>query len=145
MTLSTLPKRPGVGARRAGYLLAALVNAVILYVANVWPGWQALPFLTDDMTAVMPWVNASLVVSIAANLVYVVADPRWLKALGDLITSTVGLVALLRVWQVFPFDFADYAFDWAVLVRVALAVGIGGSVIAAVAAVVSLIRSIRTI
>ena len=51
MTLSaaTPPKhRPPVAARRFGYVLAALLNAVLLYAVNVWPGWESVPFLTAD-------------------------------------------------------------------------------------------------
>lgn len=46
-----------------------------------------------------------------ANLVYLLHDPRWLKALGDVVTTAVGLVAVLRMWAVFPFDFGDSSFD----------------------------------
>ena len=142
MTLTTAPRRPAVAARRAGYVVAVVVNAAILYAANVWPSWHALPFLTEDMSAVIGLVNASILVNLAANVVYVLADPRWFKALGDLFTTSVGLAALLRMWQVFPFDFSGTSFDWALVVRIALAVGIGGSIIAIVAALVSFVTSI---
>lgn len=142
MTLTARPRRPAVAARRVGYGVAAVVNAAILYMVNVSPGWQVLPFLTDDMSLLVGVVNASIVVHLVANMVYVVADPRWLKALGDLLTTTVGLAALVRIWQVFPFAFTSSAVDWPLVARVALGVAIGGSVIAIVVALVSLVRSI---
>ena len=142
MTLTARPRRPAVAARRVGYGVAAVVNAAILYMVNVSPGWQVLPFLTDDMSLLVGVVNASIVVHLVANMVYVVADPRWLKALGDLLTTTVGLAALVRIWQVFPFAFTSSAVDWSLVARVALGVAIGGSVIAIVVALVSLVRSI---
>ncbi|MBH0122612.1 hypothetical protein I0Q12_25200, partial [Rhodococcus sp. CX] len=79
---------------------------------------------------VLGWVNASIVVGLVANLVYLVRDPRWLKALGDIATTAVGLVALLRIWQVFPFDFGADAFDWPLVVRILLGLVIVGSGIA---------------
>jgi hypothetical protein len=143
MTLTeTASKRPAVGTRRVGYVVAVLVNATVLYAVNVWPGWQGLPFLTEDMSLVLGLVNASIVVSIVANAVYVVADPRWLKALGDILTTAVGIAALLRMWQVFPFDFSGTSFDWALAVRVAMGVAIGGSAIAVVVAFVSFVKSV---
>jgi hypothetical protein len=142
MTLTAAPKRPAVAARRAGYVVAVLINAVILYAVNVWPGWQALPFLTEDVALVLGLVNASIVVHLVANIVYGVADPRWLKALGDLLTTTVGLAALLQVWQVFPFGFPSSSIDWVLVARVALGVAIGGSAIAIVVALVSFLKSI---
>lgn len=143
MTVTEVPKRPAVAARRAGYLVAAAVNAIIFYAVNVWPGWQAVPFLTDDMSVVLGVVNASIVVNLVANLVYVLADPRWFKALGDVLTTAVGMAALLRIWQVFPFDFSSSSIDWSLVVRIAVAVAIVGSGIAIVAGLVSFVRSIR--
>ena len=143
MTLTeTASKRPAVGDRRVGYVVAVLVNAAVLYAVNVWPGWQALPFLTEDMRLVLGLVNASVLVSIVANMVYFVADPRWLKALGDIVTTAVGIAALVRMWQVFPFDFSGSSFDWALVVRVAMGVAIGGSAIALVVAFVSFVKSV---
>ena len=143
MTLTeTASKRPAVGDRRVGYFVAVLVNAAVLYAVNVWPGWQALPFLTEDIRLVLGLVNASMLVSIVANMVSFVADPRWLKALGDIVTTAVGIAALVRMWQVFPFDFSGSSFDWALVVRVAMGVAIGGSAIALVVAFVSFVKSV---
>ena len=143
MTLTeTASKRHAVGDRRVGYVVAVLVNAAVLYAVNVWPGWQALPFLTEDMRLVLGLVNASMLVSIVANMVYFVADPRWLKALGDIVTTAVGIAALVRMWQIFPFDFSGSSFDWALVVRVAMGVAIGGSAIALVVAFVSFVKSV---
>ena len=143
MTLTeTASKRPAVGDRRVGCVVAVLVNAAVLYAVNVWPGWQALPFLTEDMQLVLGLVNASMLVSIVANMASFVADPRWLKALGDIVTTAVGIAALVRMWQVFPFDFSGSSFDWALVVRVAMGVAIGGSAIALVVAFVSFVKSV---
>jgi hypothetical protein len=132
-------ERPPIAARRVGYLVAIGLNAAVLWLANVAPGWDALPFLTPETDLVMPFVNASLVAGVAANAVYMAADPRWLKALGDLVTTTVGIVAMVQIWQVFPFDFGDAAFDWALLVRWVLGIGIAGSAIGILVNLVSLV------
>jgi hypothetical protein len=137
MRLTRAPKGRAVADRRAGYVVAVLLNAAGLYVANVWPGWEALPFLNGDMRLVMPWVNASILVTLAANVVYLVRDPRWLKASGDVLTMAVGLLALVQVWRVFPFDFSQSAFDWALVTRVVLVVSIVGSIIGMVVAPMS--------
>jgi len=133
-------KRPSAASRRFGYVVAVLVNAALLYAANVWPGWEAVPVLTGEMRLVMGLVNASIVVSLTANVAYLVRDPPWLKALGDLLTTAVGLVALLRIWQVFPFDFGDTTFDWTLVVRIVLVVAIVGSAIGILAAFVAFVK-----
>ena len=96
------PRRtPTASARRAGYVIAVAVDAVVLYAANVWPGWPAVGFLNSDTALVMGLVNASLIIAIAANLCYLAADPPWLKALGSVITTAVGIAALVQSGRCF--------------------------------------------
>lgn len=140
MTLTATRKpRPSVAARRTGYVIAALVNAVLLYLVNVWPGWEELPFLTSETTEVLGWVNASMIAGIITNLVYVGRDTNRVRAAGDLVTTGIGLVAMVRIWQVFPFDFDLSGLDWAIVARVFLVIGIVGSAIAMVVRLVSLL------
>lgn len=139
--MSPTRARQPLAHRRVGYVVAAALNLLMLYLVNVSPGWEALPFLTSRTELVLPIINASIVVGVVANIVYVAADPLWLRSLGDLVTTTVGLAAMVRLWQVFPFSFAESTVPWEVLVRWVLGVGIAGSAIAIVVALVSLVRS----
>lgn len=133
---------PSPAARRFGYALAVLINALLLFLVNVWPGWQVLPFLTEGMAEILPWINASLTVGIVANLVNVIFDRAWLRAIGDLASTGVGLVALVQLWAVFPFTFGDSTFPWEMVVRTFLVVAIAGSAIGIVAAVVTFVRAL---
>lgn len=134
--------RPSLPARRADYAISVLVNAALLWLVNAWPGWRALPFLTDEMTAVVPLVNASLAAAVIANAVYLVQDPPWLKALGDIVVTAVGLVAVLALWRTFPFAFDAGAVDWGAVTRVLLGLGISGSAISIVVSVVRLVQAL---
>ena len=140
MAVTTTPtkQRPTVAARRFGYVVAVLVNLALLYAVNIWPGWDALPFLTGETTQVLTLVNASLVAGAAANGLYVVHDPRWLRAFGEAFTTAIGVVAMVALWRVFPFDFGDATFDWSLVVRILLALGIVGGAIAVLTNLVSL-------
>ncbi len=130
-------RRPSAGARRAGYGLAILLSTALLVVLNASPGWQAIPFLTGDTGQVLWLVNLCLAAGIAANLVYLVYDPPWLRSLGDLATTGIGLVTAIRIWQVFPFDLSS---GWTAAVRALLVVAIAGSCIALVVQIVTLAR-----
>jgi hypothetical protein len=136
--------KPVVGpiSRRVGYAIAVVINVALLVIVNESPGWEALPFLTDDFALVLGIVNASIVAGVVANSVYVVLDPPWLRALGDIITTGVGLAALVRLWQVFPVDFPPAFVDLDVVARWVLAIGIIGSVIGIVAAAARLVRAL---
>lgn len=127
---------------RSGNLGSAIVNALLLYGINMWPGWQVLPFLTADMSRVLDLINASLIAGIIVNLVCVVIHARTLVALGNLAVIGFGVAAMLRLWEVFPFDFGTGWSGWPVLVRVLLVLGIVGSAIGAVVEVVNLFRAL---
>ena len=128
------------GQRRVGYTAGAVVNALVWVAVNWWPGWDAVPFLTADTRLVLGWVNASILVGLLANLVYAVSDPPALRALGDGVQNVVGLVAMVRLWQVFPVHFGPGGFDWELVARVFLGIGIVGASIAIVVALVRLVR-----
>jgi len=137
MTVNAPTRRPRAAARRFGYVIAAALTAVLWYLVNIQPGWRALPFLTEDFTQVLALFNFSLAVSLAVNLIYLVFDPVWGKALGDLVTTGIGVAVLVRIWQVFPFTFDDV---WGVLARVTLVLAIVGSAIAIAINVVTVFR-----
>ncbi len=138
--LRTEPRRPSAGARRTGYVFAIVFGAALLVILNGWPGWQALPFLTAAAGQVIWVVNLSLAAGIAANAVYLVADPPPLKLSGDLVTTSIGLAAAICVWEVFPFSFSGSA--WPVAIRVLLLVAIAGSCIALLTQLILLGRAL---
>jgi hypothetical protein len=135
--------RPSRGARRTGYVFGLLFNLLFLWLVNVWPGWDAVPFLTGDFADVVWLVDLSLWAGVVSNAIYVVSDPRWLTALGGVVTTAIGLAAAVRLWQVFPFDL-NGSDVWRVLVQVALVVGIVGSAIGIVVNLVTFARSLTS-
>lgn len=140
-TPSRVPKvRVARPARRLGYTIVALVNGVLLYLINVVPGWEALSFLTDDVTLVLGLLNASLVVGIVVNVVWVLADPPWLRSIGQLVVSAVSLGVILAVLDVFPFDYSEWSFDATLLTRVVLVIAAVGTVIGLLVEAVGLVR-----
>ena len=106
----------------------------------MWPGWDAVPFLTPDFETVLWLIDLSLVVTIALNLLYLIRDPRWLTAAGAVVTTAIGLAAAVRMLQVFPFDFGDSDF-WPVVFRVLLWVAVVGAVIGIIANLVTVVRA----
>ena len=140
-TTPKVRKRPTAAARRVGYVIAVLVNVAMLYGVNRWPGWDAVPFLTTDFERVLRFVNASMLVSLAANALYLARDPRWLRALGDGVVAAVGVASSARIWQVFPFDASS---GWELVLRILLGTAIAGSAIAVVVGLVGFARGLTT-
>ncbi|MEU4424765.1 hypothetical protein AB0F81_29445 [Actinoplanes sp. NPDC024001] len=143
MTADTARRRPSTASRRVGYGVSAAINIVALYLVNVWPGWDAAPFLTEQTTDVIPLVNASLLAGVIVSLAQLVHDPQWLVALGSMTTTAIGTLSLIRMWQVFPFDFGGTSFDWPLATRVFLAVCIVGSIAGFAVQAVALVGALR--
>ncbi len=74
------------------------------------------------------------------NALFVLADPPRFKALGNVVTSAISLVVAVRTWQVFPFDFSSYAFDWTWVARLVIVLAAVGSGIAVFANLVAMFR-----
>lgn len=134
--------RPPVAARRVGYAVSVLLNAAVLGVFTTWPGWQAAPFLTQEMTVVAPVVAASIAASIVVNALFLVADPPWFTALGGIAATLIGVAALVALWRTFPFAFGEGPVDWDLVARVVLVVGIAGGVVGVAVDVVRLVRGL---
>jgi hypothetical protein len=133
--------RPGTASRRFGYVVGAAGNALLLYLVNRNPGWQAVPFLTPETTEVLGLVNASIAASLVANVVYVAWDPLWLKALGDLVTTSVAVLASVRIWQVWPLDLAAGS-AWEVVARLVCGLAVVGGLIGIIASLVRFGRAL---
>lgn len=137
-------RRRSRAARRFGYLVAAGMNVVIFYLANVSPGWQALPFLTDGVEQVLGLFNLSLAAGAVANLLFVLYDGAWFRAAWDLVLSVISLALSLQVYRVFPFDFSGLAYDLTGLMRFLVVLGVIGSAIGLLAAAVRFVRAVAT-
>jgi len=131
------------GARRGGYVLSVLINAVLIYLLDAHPGWRAVPFLTPATAQVIGLFTLTLAAGIAANILYFIADPPRLHAFGDLVTLTISLVTAARIWQVYPFAFRGSMAFWALIVRMLLVIGIAGMCIGLVYSLVILISGKR--
>lgn len=135
-------RRPARATRRVGYLVAVAVDLVLLWLVNGWPGWQAVPFLTDDFTRVLGVLNLSLTAGAVANATYLVVDPAWYRALTQAGLDGISVVVLARLLAVFPFDVQTSAHDWTPWLRALLVLGLVGT---AIAVVVELVRFVRAV
>jgi hypothetical protein len=132
-------RRPSPAARRAGYLIAAAINVVLLWLLLVEPGWRWLGFLTDGFGEVVGWIVLSLVAGVAVNLVLVGYDPPWARRVGDAVSAAFAVIALARLWAVFPFDLGAWS-GWETALRAVLGLACIGTAIAVVANLAEAIR-----
>lgn len=131
--------RTGRSGRRVGYVIAIAVNAVVLFIVNNLLDWDVLPWLTDDFEELLPLINFSILLTIIVNAIYLAYDAPWFKSLTQIVTSVIGLAVAIRTWQVFPFDFSGYDFNWEAVARVVLIIAMVGLCAGIIAEVVKLI------
>jgi hypothetical protein len=123
--------------RTMGFLVAAVVGGVLLWLLNVEPGWRAVPVVIDSGARVMPYVNAPVALGCALNVAYAAWYRWWLRCLGEILSAVVAVVVVLRIWDVFPFDVGDV---WATVLRWVLAVAVAGAALSVVVNGVQLVR-----
>ena len=133
-------KAPPAG-RRFGYVVAAAVNVGLLYVVSNLLDWDLLPFLTGSFDRVVPIISISLAANVAVNLFYIFHDAMPLKSLTQIGLLGINMVATVRVFQVFPFDFSEYDFGWATVARALLIISMIGIVIGVIVELAKLRRS----
>ena len=134
--------RPSRSTRVLGYLVAAGVNIVLLWLLNVAPGWRRLPLLSEDFSHVLGAVSFTLVAGAAANLIYLGFDPPLLRRLGDAVTTGVGLAATLQLLRVFPFDLGAGRDGLETALRVLLIMAAVGAAIAVLTNIGLLLRDL---
>ena len=128
---------------RFGYLLAAAINAGLLYVAHHLLEWEWLGFLTTEFDKVLGVLTVSMVATIVANLFFFMWSSPPLRALGGLITAGFSFFVAIRMLQVFPFDFSGYEYDWSWVARLSVVFAIVGSAVAAVGSLGKLMKPYR--
>jgi hypothetical protein len=121
--------RQGRSARRFGYTVAIAVNAVMFYVVSNIVEWGWPAFVTPEFADVDHLVLVSIGAAILANVTYLSYDRRLFKSFAEMLLSAISFGVTLRVFQVFPFDFSDYSFDWTPVTRVILVLAMVGSAI----------------
>ncbi len=128
------------GARIFGYLVAALLNLAMLWIAWHVLDWGWLPFLTGGWREVLPVLTLSLGATVAVNLGYVVHDPPWLRSAAGIVLLVLSVAVTVQLLRVFPFLLSGYEFPWDTVARVVLLVALVGTLIAIVVEIVKLVR-----
>lgn len=122
---SSAERRAPKWARVLGDLVAIALNLIVLWIVSHLLEWAWLSFLTGEFAEVLPFIRLQLLASVAMRTVFLVFDPPWLRAWGEVAEGAFGLVAAVAMWRVFPFAFA--AESSATFARVVIGLAIVGT------------------
>jgi len=119
--------KPSIFPKQVEYGINIVFNAIFLVVVNNALEWGFLPFLTQDFKKIIWLFNVSIIATIIANVIFFFFDTDWFTSLVKFFLNAIGLTLAIIMLQVFPFDFSGYAFDWALVMRILLIIGIVGT------------------
>jgi uncharacterized membrane protein len=131
--------------RIAGYSASIFWNVILLvffsffhqYIAwyHVEPDGSVtkLSMLTSDYFIWLPILVTALVISVAANILLIIYDRYWFKEIIQIILTVIGVVVVVNLLSIFPFDFSVIPNATAVdivpvavtIVLIIIAVGLG--------------------
>jgi hypothetical protein len=128
---------------RAGFVVAAIVNALLLLGVNAHETW--LPWTHGVVTEAFPevlWaVNSALWVQVLGNALLVFTHPLWFRRMAEFGFGLVTILSSAALYQVFPFDFAAIQLPWlTVVARILLILAIVGGALGMVTAMVRMGR-----
>ena len=112
-----------------GHVVAIGVNLVLLYVVQNLGEWDLLWFLTSDYSRVIEPISVSIIATAVGHALKIILPGQRIGLLIDGVVTVFGFYALLRIFQVFPFEFDPDGFRWDRVARFVLVIGLLGSAI----------------
>ena len=126
-------------ARRVGYIVSVIVMIVIIYILRHLRQW-GLTFLTEDFENALVYIELSIYVSIAANILFIFYDHRWFKHLIQGIANVFSALSLIMLYVIFPFAIEDET--WVKWIRIGLLVLFGLTVLGTIGELVKGFRDL---
>jgi hypothetical protein len=106
------PKRPSKKspARKIGYLFAIAFMILFIYILRHLRQW-GVDFLTEDFEKLLFYIELSIKVSIAAQVMFVIYDNSWFKHIIQGLTNVFGALSLIMTYVIYPFSFQNHQVD----------------------------------
>src|SRR5512138_903980 len=125
------------GARRVGYIFAILFMILFIYILRHLRQW-GVNFLTDDFEKCLYYIELSIYISIAAQVLFIFYDNSWFRHILKGLSNIASAVATIMVYVIYPFDFHDAA--WNKWVRIGILILF---ILSVISVLIELIKGIR--
>lgn len=113
---------------RSEFVVAVIVNAVLLYIFNNLLNWH-LSFIAPNFTDVLGILNLFLTVAIIVNFIFIFYHPHWFRNLLLAVPDVLEIMTAYTLLVVFPFVLGS---GWSLALKILLVLIIVGTVIALV-------------
>ena len=139
-TQTRIPEELAEAGRRFGYGVAIAINLLLIWFVGNLMEWELVAFLTQEFADLVPLIQFSLWVTVAANVVYMMNDRSFSTRAARLVVDIVNLYVTFRIFDVFPFDFSAHTFNWDFVFRAVLVIALIGTAIGAIVHLGQLMR-----
>jgi hypothetical protein len=123
-------------ARKIGYVVVIIIMFIILYLVRHYDRWN-LHFFTGDFSRCIIYIELSIYMTIAANVLLIFYDNRWFKHLVQAVANVAGALSLIMFYVIFPLNLEDEA--WIKWIRISLLVLFG---LSAISIIVDLVKGL---
>jgi hypothetical protein len=124
-------------ARKIGYIFAIAFMILAIYVLRHLREW-GVTWLNEDFEKCLFYIELSIYVSIAAQVLFILYDNRWFKHLIQGISNVFGALSIIMIYVIFPFNFGDA--HWVKWLKIGLLIVF---VITVISIIVEIVKGIR--
>lgn len=125
-----------------GGIITIIVNIIMLVIINKYH--SKIPFLTDEIVVLLPYINISTCIAIVGQMIFLVITSKVVRDILQSIMDIFALIVCIQTYLIFPFDFTEISgFAWLkVVVRIGLILAITAVPIGIIVRIVKLTLSI---
>jgi hypothetical protein len=136
-TVKSQGKSHSSGYRRVGYIASILFMILFIYILRHLRQW-GVNFLTSDFEKCLYYIELSIYISIAAQVLFIFYDNSWFRHILKGLSNIASAVATIMVYVIYPFNFHDAA--WNKWIRVGILILF---ILSVISILVELIKGIR--
>ena len=96
--------------RRGDYVIAIVVNAILLYIFNNLLNWN-IYFITDALNGILWIINISIIAIIILNILQIFYNPLWFRNLMKIFSNIFVFIIIYMLYTVFPISFNIFYVD----------------------------------
>jgi hypothetical protein len=127
---------PSIG-RKIGYIVVIAIMIVLIYLLRHAREW-GLTILTEEFSKCLFYIELSIYVTIASQVLFILYDNLWFKHLIQGLANIAGALSIIMIYVIFPFNIEDASvIKW---VKIGILIVFGLTVISVIVEIVKGIR-----
>jgi len=127
---TNLKKQKAAIQTKVEYVINALVNLAMIYIVGKLSGW--FHFFTSDFSKVLTLFYISYGITTLFYVIFLFYDKPLFKSIVKVVMNFISIVVLIRLLNVFPFDFSMLGKTFETIFKFVMILSIFGIIIGTV-------------